>query len=62
MAEFTIKKFMGVKEFIEFTGLSEWYIRHNLDKLPHIQSGAKYLFNVPKCMEFLDALSEGDKS
>lgn len=51
--------FVTVKQAVKYTGLSEHYIRQQLQagKIPHIMAGKKYLINLPLFKEMLDAQS-----
>ena len=43
--------FMNVRDAARATGLSEYYLRKELDKgtIPHIKSGRCIMINVPPC-------------
>ena len=45
--------FASILETSRRTGISEWFIRQNMEKIPHIKSGKKYLIHVPKFEEWL---------
>ena len=52
-------QFVTVKQAVNHTGLSEHYIRQQLQagKIPHIMAGKKYLINLPLFKEMLEAQS-----
>ena len=52
------KPFLSIRETAELTGLSCWYIRQEIKagRIRTIQAGTKYLVNVPRLLESLDAL------
>ena len=52
------KPFLSIKEAAELTGLSCYYLRAEIraGRIRAIQSGTKYLVNVPRLLESLDAL------
>lgn len=45
--------FASILDTSRRTGISAWFIRNNMDKIPHIKSGKKYLIHVPKFEEWL---------
>ena len=49
----TLPTFANINDTAERTGISAWFIRTNMDKIPHIKSGKKYLIHVPKFEEWL---------
>lgn len=49
----TLPTFANIIDTSERTGISAWFIRNNMDKIPHIKSGKKYLIHVPKFEEWL---------
>ena len=53
------KPFMSIKEACIYTGLSTCFLRNGVKDgtVPAIRSGAKYLINVPRLLEKLDAES-----
>ena len=53
------KPFMSIKEACIYTGLSQCYLRKGIKEgtVPALMSGAKYLINVPRLLEKLDAES-----
>lgn len=52
-------QFVTVKQAVMQTGLSEHYIRQQLQngKIPHIMAGRKYLINLPLFKERLEKQS-----
>lgn len=52
-------QFVTVKQAVYHTGLSEHYIRQQLQtgRIPHIMAGKKYLINLPLFKEMLEAQS-----
>ena len=46
------------EDTVKTTGLSSYYIRRGIrdGSIPHIKSGSKYLVNVVRLLESLDAL------
>ena len=52
-------QFVTVKQAVMQTGLSEHYIRQQLQngKIPHIMAGRKYLINLPLFKERLEEQS-----
>ena len=56
--EIQIKPFMGLKEAVDFTGLSYNYLRTGCLKgeIPHMRIGKKIYVNVFRFLESLDAL------
>ena len=55
-----MKQFMGIKEAVAATGLSEYYLRNQIrdNKIPYIKSGIKILINMPQLIEQLNADSK----
>lgn len=49
----TLPTFANINDTSERTGISVYFIRNNMDKIPHIKSGKKYLIHVPKFEEWL---------
>lgn len=51
--------FVTVKQAVNYTGLSEHYIRQQLHagNIPHITAGKKYLINLPLFKEMLETQS-----
>lgn len=51
------KIYMTIEEAANFTGISKFYIRNGCrrNEIPHIMSGSKYLVNVPRFLELLEA-------
>ena len=56
------KRFMTVDETAEHTGLSVYYLRQGIKAgwVPHIKCGCKYMVNIVKLLEILDAESTSD--
>lgn len=58
--------YQTIQETCETTGLSQYYLRSGCKegKIPYIQSGSKYLINVPLLLEKLEreALDNVDES
>lgn len=52
------KPFLSVRLTAELTGLSLYYLRAEIKagRIPTIKSGSKYLVNIPRLLEQLDAL------
>ena len=52
------KPFLSIKEAANVTGLSCFFLRAGIKAgtVPYIMSGSKYLVNLPKLLERLDAL------
>ncbi len=52
-------QFVTVKQAVNHTGLSEHYIRQQLQagRIPHIMAGKKYLINLPLFKEMLETQS-----
>lgn len=56
------KLFVNINELRKLTGLSEWFIRQNIDEIPHIKTGKKYLFNVEQVENYLlNKAKDGEK-
>ena len=53
-----VKPFATITEAVKITGLSAYYLRRGVKDgtVPHIQSGRKYLINVPALLRQLGAL------
>lgn len=51
------KVYMNIEEAANYTGISKFYIRNGCKKneIPHIMAGTKYLVNVPRFLELLEA-------
>lgn len=49
--------YQSIKDTVQTTGLSEYYLRKLLKagKLPHIKSGAKVFVNVPQLVRNLES-------
>ncbi len=54
--------FMTISEASKTTGLSQCYLRQGVKcgTIPHVRSGKKYLINIPRLLEDLNALP-GDR-
>ena len=54
------KIYTSIRETAEITGLSQWYIRERIKagEICFLQTGAKYLVNMPRLLEQLDKESE----
>ncbi|MBQ4424568.1 MAG: hypothetical protein II882_02390 [Lachnospiraceae bacterium] len=54
------KPFMTIKETVAVTGLSQFYLRQGIKAgtVPYIQSGNRFLINVPMLMDALNRESE----
>lgn len=52
--------FVGIKEAVKITGLSEFYFRQGLKagNIPHIRSGKKILINMPRLEAQLEQLTD----
>lgn len=52
--------FVGIKEAVRITGLSEFYFRQGLKAgtIPHIRSGKKILINMPRLEAQLAQLTD----
>ncbi|MGN0707401.1 MAG: hypothetical protein ACI4JC_05315 [Faecalibacterium sp.] len=50
--------FMSVRDAAQVTGLSEYYLRHELAKgnIPHVMSGRSIKINVPALLRKMDAM------
>lgn len=50
--------FATISDAARITGLSQYYLRQGVRNgtVPHIRSGTKYLINLPRLLETLDAL------
>lgn len=50
--------FQDIEDTVKTTGLSSYYLRRGIrdGSIPHIKSGTKYLVNVVRLLENLDAL------
>lgn len=55
---FNSRPFQSIEETVKTTGLSAYYLRRGIHDgtVPHIKSGTKYLVNVVRLLESLDAL------
>ncbi len=53
--------YASIKEVNRITGLSQFFLRAGCrdGSLPCIKSGEKYLLNLPRLLELLDAKSTG---
>lgn len=51
------KVYMNIEEAAKYTGISKFYIRNGCKRkeIPHIMAGTKYLVNVPRFLELLEA-------
>ena len=49
--------FQSITDTVKTTGLSAYYLRRGIKdgSVPCVKSGAKYLINVPRLLESLDA-------
>ena len=54
------KLYTTVKETAEITGLSQWYIRERIKagEIYYLQSGNKYMINLPRLLTQLDVESK----
>lgn len=54
--EYIGKPFLTMRETVKATGLSLYYLRNGIKAgtVPHIQSGNKFLVNVPMLIEKLN--------
>lgn len=52
-----MKAFMTINEAARVTGLSQYYLRRGVrdGTVPYIRSGTKYLINLPRLLEQIDA-------
>lgn len=57
MDKMTSTPFMTISQAARVTGLSQYYLRNGCKdgSVPHIRSGEKYLINLPRLLEKLDA-------
>ncbi len=55
---FNSRPFQSIEDTVKTTGLSAYYLRRGIHDgtVPHIKSGTKYLVNVVRLLESLDAL------
>ncbi len=54
------KHYTTIKETAEITGLSQWYIRERIKagEIYYLQSGNKYMINLPRLLAQLDSESK----
>ncbi|MCD8192739.1 MAG: helix-turn-helix domain-containing protein [Oscillospiraceae bacterium] len=52
--------FAAINRAATITGLSAFYLRQGCQRgiIPHIKSGNKYLINIPRLLEMLNAQTE----
>ena len=55
---FNSRPFQSIEETVKTTGLSAYFLRRGIHEgtVPYIKSGTKYLINVPRLLDALDAL------
>lgn len=51
--ERTLTPFCNINEAARRTGLSAWYIRQNINEIPHVKSGKKYMIQMKGLEEFV---------
>lgn len=56
--ETALTPFCNISEAARRTGLSKFYIRQNIEKIPHCRSGNKYMVNVEGLIEYALKKSE----
>lgn len=54
----TLTPFCNINEAARRTGLSAYFIRQNIDNIPHCKSGKKFLISVDGLLEY--ALKTGE--
>ena len=52
--------FVNIETISQITGLTVWFFRKNIDEIPHLKSGNKFMFNPEQVTQFLLAKSYGN--
>ena len=50
--------YYDIEDLSKKTGMSMFYIRQNIKRIPHIKSGKKFLISLSKFEEFLEKEEE----